>query len=182
MEESHKPIASAADVDIIVTKMASQLVKDYPESPLFVALLRGGAPFATKLMFAITKQAPQYHPELDYMVVSTYGQDRTASEPVIITDLAPSTNPGGRDIIILDDVIDKGLTSDFVHELLVNRGAKSVKLAVLVDKKVEGRLSQADYAGLTANDQWLIGMGLDDAKSGHEHHRWSESIWEIHKQ
>ena len=181
MEESHKLVALPEEIDAIINKMAGQLVADYPTSPLFVALLRGGAPFASKLMFAIARLAPGYHPELDYMVVSTYGQDRTASQPVVITDLAPSTDTSNRDIVIIDDVIDKGLTSDFVHELLNSRGAKSVKLAVLVDKKVEGRISKADYTGLTANDQWLIGMGLDDAKSGHEHHRWNDSITEVRK-
>ncbi len=182
MKQAHKLVASAQDLDEIIDKMADRLVADYPNSPLFVALLRGGAPFASKLMFAIARQAPNYHPELDYMVVSTYGQDRTANQPVVITDLAPTTDPSDRDIIILDDVIDRGVTSDFVHELLAAKGAKSVKLAVLVDKKVAGRTSEADYVGITANDQWLIGMGLDDAKSGHEHHRWDESIWEIDKQ
>ena len=181
MNESHTLITSSDDLGTIIDRLATQLLDDYPESPLFVVLLRGGAPFAAKLMFAITKQSSDYHPELDYMVVSTYGQDRTASQPVVITDIAPDTNPDGRNIVIIDDVIDQGVTSDFVRELLLSRGAASVKLAVLVNKAVAGRISEVDYVGITTSDQWLIGMGLDDAKSGHEHFRWSDSIWEISK-
>ena len=181
MNESHTLIASPEQLNTIIDGLADQILGDYAQSPLFVVLLRGGAPFASKLMFSIARQSPDYHPELDYMVVSTYGQDRTASQPVIITDLAPTTSPKGRNIVIIDDVIDQGVTSDFVRELLLSRGAKSVKLAVLVTKSVKGRSSQADYAGITTSDQWLIGMGLDDAKHGHEHYRWSDSIWEIAK-
>ena len=182
MNKSVNLIASAQEINSAIQTIAGQLIADYPKSPLFVVLLRGGAPFASKLMFAVAEQNPQYHPELDYMVVSTYGQDHTANQPVVVTDLAPDTNLDGRDIVIIDDVIDRGITSDFVGDLLLSRGAKSIKLAVLVDKKVPGRTSGADYVGLEAGDEWLIGMGLDDAKSGKEHYRWSEGIWEINKQ
>ena len=181
MNKSLNLIASPEEIDSLINNIAGRLIDDYPEPPLFIVLLRGGAPFASKLMFAITQQSPEYHPELDYMVVSTYGQKRIASQPVVITDLAPGTDPIGRAVVIIDDVIDQGVTSDFVRALLIERGARSVALAVLVDKQVVGRLSAADYTGLVTNDQWLIGMGLDDAKSGHEHYRWSESIWEVNK-
>lgn len=179
MKNTPRQIASTEQVDIIIDRLAQQLLDNYPSSPLFVVLLRGGAPFAAKLMFAITRLSPAYHPELDYMLVSTYGQNRTASQPVVVTDIAPTTIVDGRDVVILDDVIDRGITSDFVRELFMSRSARSVKLAVLANKTPIGRVGGADYVGLDTSDQWLIGMGLDDAKSGHEHYRWTESIWEI---
>ena len=179
MKNTPQQIASSEQVDTIIDQLAQRLFDDYPSSPLFIVLLRGGAPFATKLMFALTKLSPEYHPELDYMLVSTYGQNRTASKPVIVADVAPSTVVDGRDIIILDDVIDQGITSDFVRETLLDRGAESVRLAVLANKAVEGRTASADYIGIEAGDKWLIGMGLDDAKHGHEHYRWTDSISEV---
>ncbi len=161
-----------------VDELASEIIKDFPSTkPLFVALLRGAAPFASRLMFAIAKVAPDFHPELDYMMVSTYGAGRHASEPHIVTDLAPDTIVAGRTVIIIDDVLDKGVTAHFVANHLKNRGAAGSKLAVLADKKTE-KLHDitADYCGFTLDDVWLTGMGMDDASSGKEHNRWSRVI------
>lgn len=179
MKHSYSLVATTAQVDAQITLIANEIIAAHPTTPLFVALLRGAAPFASKVMFEITKQNPSYHPELDYMMVSTYGADHTAKQPVIVTDLAPNTTVAGRAIIVLDDVIDQGVTSDFVRELLLSRGAKSVELATLASKDIPGRSSQSDYNGFEAGDKWLVGMGLDDAKSGVEHYRWLEEICEI---
>jgi hypoxanthine phosphoribosyltransferase len=179
MNDNYALIASSKEVDAHVDAIATKLLARYPETPLFVALLRGAAPFASKLMFTIATKAPDYHPDLDYMMISTYGEAHTAKQPVIVTDLAPTTDVKGRAVVILDDVIDQGVTSDFVRDLLLGRGAKSVELATLATKNVPGRTSQADYTGFDAGDRWLVGMGLDDAKHGHEHYRWMDSIWEI---
>lgn len=179
MEQTHNPVASAEQVDAAITKMAHEIITKYPKTPLFIALLRGAAPFASKLMFKIVRQSAHYQPELDYMMISTYGTDHTAKQPVIVTDLAPNTIIKDRNVIILDDVIDQGVTSDFVRDLLLDRGAKQVELATLATKDVPGRASQADYTGFNAGSKWLVGMGLDDAKMTHEAYRWMDSIWEI---
>ncbi|MCA9337054.1 hypothetical protein KC955_04275 [Candidatus Saccharibacteria bacterium] len=167
-------------IDARIDELAAELLADYSDkSPLFVALMRGANPFASKLMFSLARQNPDFHPELDYMMVSTYGQKQTAKEPVVVTDLAPTTTVSARNIVVIDDVIDLGVTSDFVSQLLLERGATSVKLAVLASKAVSSRTSQANYVGFEAGDKWLVGMGLDDAKSGNEHYRWLDEIWEI---
>ena len=181
MENTYDLVATAGEVDAAIARIAQGVLANHQTSPLFVALLRGAAPFAGKLMFEIVRQAPHYNPELDYMMISTYGADHTAKQPVIVTDLAPSTTVAGRSVIILDDVIDLGVTSDFVRDLLVSRGATSVELAVLATKDVSMRQSQADYVGFEAGDKWLVGMGLDDAHTGHEAYRWVDSIWSIRR-
>lgn len=181
MEKTHDLVATTADVDAAIARIAKDILQKYPTSPLFVALLRGAAPFASKLMFEIARQSPHYHPELDYMMISTYGADHTAKQPVIVTDLAPNTTVTGRAVIVIDDVIDLGVTSDFVRELLLGRGATNVELAVLAAKDAPLRRTQADYVGLMAGDKWLVGMGLDDAKAGTEAYRWLDSIWEIRR-
>lgn len=171
-------LATAAEVDTRIDELAAAIINDFSsEKPLFVALLRGAAPFASKLMFSIAHQAPEFHPELDYMMVSTYGSGQQAGEPHIVTDLAPGTTANGRTAIILDDVLDKGITAHFVAAHLRARGASDVKLAVLADKKTEKVHDiPADYCGFTVDDLWLIGMGMDDAGSGNEHSRWLGSI------
>ena len=182
MNERYRQLYTSQQVDQRITELAADIARDYQDThPLFVALLRGAAPFASKLMFALAKQAPDMHPDIDYMMVSTYGADRTAKQPVIVTDLSPKTEVSGRDIVILDDVIDLGITSDFVRDTLLARGAKSVKVAVLGNKAVPSRQSQADYVGFECGDKWLVGMGLDDAQDGHEHYRWLDEIREINK-
>lgn len=182
MLKNYTKLASAEEIDQMIDGLARKIIADYPEtSPLFVVLLRGAAPFASKLAFALARIEPKYHPDLDYMLVSTYGEDHHAKEPVIVADLAPDTQVAGRTVIVLDDVIDLGVTSDFVKEILVERGAQEVKLAVFASKAVPSRQSQADYCCMAVGDKWLVGFGLDDATVAHEGYRWLDELYEIKK-
>ena len=180
MQERYTQLASSEKINQLIDQLAKDILKDYPdESPLFIALLRGAAPFASRLMFALTKLKQDYHPELDYMMVSTYGEDHTAKQPVVVADLAPSTSVEKRRVIILDDVIDQGITSEFVKENMKKRGAIDVKVAVFATKTVPDRQSEADYYCFDAGDSWLVGFGLDDAQLVHEGYRWLDELWEI---
>ena len=174
-------IVSSDEIDDKVSALATHIIADAKQQkPIFVALLRGAAPFASKLMFAIAHQAPEFHPEIDYMMVSTYGRERSASQPEIVTDLSPATDIANRDVIILDDVLDKGITADFVTKHLLAKGANRVKLAVLADKQTKRVMPiKADYACLNVDDVWLAGMGMDDSASGVEHYRWHDKIYQI---
>ncbi len=170
--------ATEEQVTARIDELADEIIRDFPdEKPLFVALLRGAAPFAAQLMFAIARKNLDFHPELDYMMVSTYGSERHAGEPHIVTDLSPKTTVDSRPIIILDDVLDKGITAHFVAEHMRTRGAKEVRIAVLANKRTEKIHDiPADYVGFEVDDLWLVGMGMDDADSGKEHNRWLGSI------
>lgn len=165
---------SKEQVNEAIDRMATDISEDLAdENPLFVALLRGAAPFASRLMFSIQRQNPNFHPEVDYMMVSTYGSGQHAGEPHIVTDLAPNTVVQGRTCVILDDVLDKGITANFVKSHLLLRGAKDVKLAVLVNKLTEKHHQiEPDYCGANLEDLWLVGMGLDDASVAKEYGRW----------
>lgn len=174
----NRTLFTEQQINQAIDKIALRISEDYTEErPLFVALLRGAAPFACKLMFAIQRHNPKFHPELDYMMVSTYGGGQIAGEPRIVTDLGPETIVNGRNVVILDDVLDKGITANFVKSHLVARGAKNVKLAVLVNKKTEKEHPiDADYCGAELEDVWLVGMGMDDADAAKEYGRWQEFI------
>jgi len=178
---TYNQLASSDEVTEKIRSIAARVLEDFPdETPLFVSLLRGAAPFSSKLMHAIVRQSPDYHPELDYMMVSTYGGEKYASEPHIVTDLAPSTEVRGRHIIVIDDVLDKGVTAHFVFNHLRNRGAANIQLAVLCEKDVVRELPiMADYKGFDFGDKWLVGMGMDDASAAKEGYRWLEEIWEV---
>ena len=171
-------LCSKQSIDNAINQLAGRIVEDHPiEKPLFVALLRGAAPFASKLMFDITKQNPDYHPELDYMMVSTYGDGKKAGTPRVVTDLAPDTVIKNRSVIVIDDVLDKGATANFVIKHLQNRGAAKVILAVLADKKTKRLYPiEADYRCLEVDDIWLSGMGMDNASTSAEADRWKQEI------
>jgi len=181
MKSQYKQLANNQQIDEKISQIATKILTDFPtETPLFVALLRGAAPFSSKLMAEIVRQRPEYHPELDYMMVSTYGGGQHAGEPHIVTDLAPSTLVANRAVVVIDDVLDKGVTADFVSRHLKNRHARKVALAVLCDKQTERTHDVvADYIGFTFNDSWLVGMGMDDASAAKEGYRWLDEIWEI---
>lgn len=107
----YSQLFTRSEIEMRIDQLASQIVGDYStKSPLFIALMRGANPFASKLMFALARHNANFQPELDYMLVSTYGQDHTAKQPVIITDLAPTTVIQNRDVVMIDDVIDLGIT------------------------------------------------------------------------
>ena len=181
MHEHYSLLADTAQVNQRITQIATQILSDHTsDTPLFVALLRGAAPFSSKLMLEIVRQSPESHPEIDYMMVSTYGTTKHASEPHIVTDLAPTTAVEGRTVLIIDDVLDKGITADFVTKHVQARGATTVKLAVLCDKTTKREPDvTANYVGFTFEDNWLVGMGMDDAEAANEGYRWLEEIWEI---
>lgn len=176
----YNTLATSEQVGNAITDIAQNILNDHEQSPLFVGLLRGAAPFSSRLMTELARQEPEYHPELDYMMVSTYGADRHAGEPHIVTDLAPSTTVGGREVVVIDDVLDKGITADFVFAHLRARGAAAIRLAVLCDKQVlREKQIEADYKGFTFGDRWLVGMGMDDSSAAVEGYRWLDEIREV---
>ena len=173
-----KTLATSTDIDNAIMTMAAAIIEQFSSTkPLFVALLRGAAPFVSKLMFEIARQAPDMHPELDYMTVSTYGEGRDAGTPHVAMDLAPDTAVHGRTIVILDDVLDKGVTSTFVMHYLQDKGAGDIKLAVLVEKDLERKTpAHADFACFHTGPDWLFGMGMDDAAVAKDGFRWLDEI------
>lgn len=181
MNEQYSLLAKENEIRERVATMARLMVSDFPDtSPLFIALLRGAAPFTSLLMNEIVKQSQDYHPELDYMMVSTYGTGQKAGEPHIVTDLAPDTIVNDRTVIVLDDVLDKGVTANIVFHHLRACGARQIKLAVLCTKNVKREYPiEADYSCFKFGDNWLVGMGMDDAKATKEGYRWLDEIWEI---
>jgi hypoxanthine phosphoribosyltransferase len=172
-------LATDTEVNAKISTIAAQIIDTFHgTNPLFVCLLRGGMPFATQLMFAITEQDPYFFPELDYMTVSRYGKSLTASTPRVVMDLSHKSDITDRPVIILDDMIDKGGTYSFTKNHLEQKGARSVYLAVLVQRELKvPREFDADFYGFSIqSEEWLVGMGLDDARLGVEANRWAKYI------
>lgn len=141
-------------------ELGKQLTEEYQgKNPLVVGVLKG----ATFFMSDVVKEIDTYL-EMDFMDVSSYGNDIVSSGEVkIIKDL--DTNVTGRDILIVEDVIDSGRTLAYLVDLFKYRQAKSVKIVTLLDKP-EGRVVDitADYVGFLVPNEFVVGYGLDYAE------------------
>jgi hypoxanthine phosphoribosyltransferase len=170
--------AAEAEVRARIDEMAALLVEKFKDqNPLFVCLMQGGAPFATQLMFAITEHDPDFHPQMDYLIVSSYGDELVGRQPHIVTDLAPTTLVTDRPVVVLDDVLDKGHTAAFTEAHLLNKGARSVDLVVLAVKDVERTAyGRPLLHGFETPDEWLVGMGMDDPRIAQNALRWAGFI------
>lgn len=167
---------SEPQVSARIGEMAVAITEEYDErSLLMVSLLNGAAPFVSKLMFAITEHDPQFHPDVQSMIVSRYGANREPGVTRVVTDLPPDYRDlRGRNVLLLDDLIDGGDTTAFTADLLRERGATNVDLAVLVKKQKERTTPlQPKFFGFEAPDVWLTGMGMDDTRIAAEANRWA---------
>lgn len=173
-------LATEQQVQTATDKLAREIIAQFKDkNPLFVCLLRGGIPFASQLMTAITQQNPYFFPELDYMTVSRYGEKQVpSSAPRVIMDLSHKTAITGRTVIVVDDLIDKGGTYAFTKKHLENKGADRVYLATLVQRELdEPREFDADFHCFSVDSQeWLTGMGMDDSRLGTDANRWATYV------
>ncbi|SJZ97773.1 hypoxanthine phosphoribosyltransferase [Pilibacter termitis] len=148
------------EIEAKVRELAQEISADYKESyPLVVGILKGSVMFTTDLLKELLIDV-----ELDFMDVSSYGNATQSSGEVrILKDL--STRADGRDILIVEDIVDSGNTLHYLKGLLLERGAKSVKIVSLLDKP-EGRkiAIEADYVGFTVPDEFVVGYGIDYAE------------------
>ncbi|MDR0922181.1 MAG: hypoxanthine phosphoribosyltransferase [Lactobacillales bacterium] len=152
-----KVLYSKEEIEEKTMELGKQLAIDYAgKNPLVVGVLKGAVPFLADLTRAIDT-----HLELDFMVVSSYHGGTTSSGEVkILKDL--DTNVEGRDILIVEDIIDTGRTLRYLAELFQYRKAKSVKIVTLLDKP-EGRVVDitADYVAFNVPNEFVVGYGLD---------------------
>lgn len=136
------------------------LTRDYQDKyPLAIGVLKGAMPFMGDLM----KRMDGYV-EMDFMDVSSYGNATVSSGEVkIIKDLNASVE--GRDLLIIEDIIDSGLTLSYLVDLFKYRKAKSIKIVTLLDKPSGRKVDlKADYIGFEVPDAFVVGYGLDYAE------------------
>ncbi|MNI15188.1 Hypoxanthine-guanine phosphoribosyltransferase [compost metagenome] len=143
-----------------VEELGQQLSKEYEgRNPLVICILKGAFIFMSDLVKEITVPI-----ELDFMAVSSYGAStRSSGEVKIIKDL--DTSVEGRDVLIVEDIIDSGLTLSYLVDVLERRKVKSVKIVTLFDKPARRTVDlQADLSGFVLPDAFVVGYGLDYAE------------------
>jgi hypoxanthine phosphoribosyltransferase len=143
-----------------VKELGQKLKEDYGHlNPLCICILKGGALFMADLI-----RAMDFPLEMDFMAVSSYGASTKSSGVVrIVKDLEASVE--GRHVLIIEDIIDSGLTLSYLLELLQGRKAKSVKIVTLLDKPSRRKVDLVpDYCGFKIPDEFVVGYGLDYAE------------------
>jgi len=143
-----------------IDELGAQITRDYAGlNPLLVGVLKGACFFLSDLMRAIDTRL-----SLEFMAISSYGSStRTSGEVRIMKDLDVPIE--GRHILVVEDIVDTGLTLSYLLANLHARGAASVKLAALLDK-YERRQKEVpiDYLGFKIPDEFVVGYGLDFAE------------------
>lgn len=143
-----------------VQEIGAQISKDYEgKNLMMVSVLKGSVVFMADLMRAVTVPA-----EIGFMSVSSYGSGAKTSGVVkIIKDL--DIELAGRDLLIVEDILDSGLTLSYIKKILMERGPRSIKICTLLDKPERRKADIfADYSGFEVPDEFVVGYGLDFAE------------------
>ena len=161
MEKHHiNVLISEADVDKRIQELGDQISKDYEGKEIhLICVLRGGSFFMCELAKRITVPV-----SLDFMSVSSYGNDTKSSGAVkIVKDLDDSIQ--GKDVLVVEDIIDSGRTLSYLLEMLKDRKPNSLKLCTLLDKPDRRVVDvNIDYTAFQVPDEFVVGYGLDYAQ------------------
>ncbi|MGZ6260033.1 MAG: hypoxanthine phosphoribosyltransferase [Candidatus Limnocylindrales bacterium] len=151
-------LISEAQIQAKVAELAGHLSRDYEGLELtLVSVLKGSLPFMADLMRAITIPV-----QIDLMEVSSYGGTSTETSGLvrILKDLSSSIE--GRHVLIVEDIIDTGLTLNYLHRYLRGKDPASLRICTLLDKPARRLVEiEIDYRGFTIPDQFVVGYGLD---------------------
>lgn len=157
LDDIERVLISEEQLQDIVNRLGKQISEDYKDKDLLlVSVLKGSVVFMADLMRAITIPC-----NIDFMAVSSYGSETKSSGVVkIIKDLDKSVE--GKDLLIVEDILDSGRTLCYLKELLMARKPNSIKICTLVDKP-ERREADiiADYVGDSVPNEFIVGYGLD---------------------
>lgn len=150
-------LISATTIEERVRSLGEQITRDYAgRRPTLICVLKGAATFMSDLMRSIDLDLT-----IDYIAVSSYGKGMTTTGEVkILKDFDAPLE--GRDIILVEDILDTGLTLNFLLNNFRQRGASSIRIATLLNKPERRRVPvEADYIGFEIPDKFVVGYGLD---------------------
>ena len=148
---------SEEELEAKCAELGAQISKDYEgKNLLLVSVLKGAVVFMTDLMRHITVPC-----SIDFMVVSSYGSGvKTSGVVKIVKDL--DADLAGKDLLIVEDILDTGMTLHYLKQLLQDRNPNSIRIATLLDKPERRRAAvRAAYVGYQVPDEFVVGYGLD---------------------
>ncbi|MBP6407339.1 MAG: hypoxanthine phosphoribosyltransferase [Fusobacteriaceae bacterium] len=162
MEYNVETLISEEEIKTKVSQLAEQIREDYKigDELIFVGLLRGSVIFLSDL----ARELSDYDVKLDFMTVSSYGNSMTSSRDVKIKkDLEDDIK--GKNVLIVEDIIDTGYTLKKVYEILSLREPKTLEICTLLDKPERREVEVAvKYIGFKIPDEFVVGYGIDYAE------------------
>ena len=157
MADKIRVLLTEEEVNKRISEVAAQISSDYKGRPVhLICILKGGVFFTCELAKRLDLEV-----SLDFMSVSSYGSGvKTSGVVKIMKDLDIALE--GYDLLIVEDILDSGMTLDYIIEMLQGRNPKSVKICTLLDKPERRKVNlKADYFGFTVPDEFVVGYGLD---------------------
>lgn len=156
---------SAEEIAARNNQLAEEIALSDLHNPLVISILKGSFVFAADLIRALHNAG--LSPEVEFISISSYGAGTEAREPKVIRDV--ESNVEGRDIILVDDILESGGTLQFTRDLMLSRGANRVALVALLDKPVKRKQKiDADFVGFECPDKFVVGYGMDVAHAFRE--------------
>src|SRR5512145_466474 len=155
-----KKLFSRKDIAATVKRLAGLIEKDFPgEEIIFICLLKGSFIFTSDLIRNIRNPS-----KVDFMRVSSYGNAMKSKGKITITkDL--EENIQGKNVVIVEDIIDSGLTLRAIKSLIKKRRPKKLRICALIDKRARREVEiEGDYVGFTIDDGFVVGYGIDYAE------------------
>ena len=154
--EEIKVLITEEEIANRVAELAHQIMNDYPNKEIvLIGVLTGAVYFAVDLSRRIDNKL-----KLEFVKVKSYDHDVSNQAPEWKLQLQDSIE--GKDVIVVEDIIDSGITLNFLLDSLKVQKAKSIKLCVLLNKKIEKKHNiKCDYIGFDIEDKYVIGYGLD---------------------
>ncbi len=165
-----EPVYCGEEIAVAVKRIAEEISRDYAGKKLcLVIVLKGAFMFAADLTRRL-----QLPVEIDFVKLASYSGLETSGCVEIKKDV--ETSIGGKNVLVVEDIVDTGITLDFLLRHLTVKGPKSLKVCTLIDKREQRRISvKVDYTGLVCNSGFLVGYGLDLDEYGRE----LEAIYEV---
>ena len=161
-DDIERVMYSPEEISACVRELGAAISRDYAgKDLLLISVLKGSAVFMTDLMRAVTIPLT-----IDFMAVSSYGSgDKTSGVVKIMKDLDRPIE--GKDVLIVEDILDSGMTLSYIMKLMGERKPRSVEICALLDKperRAKGVVVECRYTGFTIPDAFVVGYGLDYAE------------------
>lgn len=168
------PIVRGKDIEVLYSasaiarrnlELAKEIASHRYTDLLVISVLKGSFIFAADLIRAMHDVG--LSPEVEFIFISSYGAGTTSGEVRVLRDI--DNDVAGRDVLLIDDILESGKTLSFARKLMLDRGAKSCGIAVLLDKRMRRQTTlDADYVGFDCPDHFVVGYGMDVAHAFRE--------------
>lgn len=161
------PVVRGKSIDVLFsaeaiarrnTELAVEITARDTSDLLVISVLKGSFIFAADLIRALHEAGCA--PEVEFIFISSYGAGTVSGEVRVLRDIDNEVT--GRDVLLIDDILESGKTLSFARGLMLARGAKSCAIAVLLDKRMRRKADiEADYVGFDCPDHFVVGYGMD---------------------